>query len=142
MSKKGGEQQEWGSAWERKDESNALQQRTVTEQAFIWAETAALGGRTQQRRQHWALIYHSLPSLQLETRWTRKGGRSGDAHRKHNTTPMLVPRRFLEYHVDFYSFAMYPNFTSFFLPDAPLCLHLAWFEGIFIWMESTELNGN
>ncbi|KAK5620201.1 hypothetical protein CRENBAI_000573, partial [Crenichthys baileyi] len=25
---------------EGKDESNALQQRTVTEQAFIWAETA------------------------------------------------------------------------------------------------------
>lgn len=144
VSKKGGEQQEQGGAWERKDESNALQQRTVTEQAFIGAQTAALGGRTRQRQQrHSALIYHSAPPRQLETRWTQKGGVSGDTHWKHNTTSMLVHLSSLEYCVDFYSSGWHPHFT-FFPPlhDALFCLPLAWFEGIFIQAESMELNDN
>lgn len=45
---------------ERKDESNALQQRTVIDRAFILAEAAAVAGRTQQRRrQHQDCFHHS-----------------------------------------------------------------------------------
>lgn len=89
---------------ERKDESNALQQRTVTDQAFIWAQTAAVAGRTQrQQQQH---CFQSVPPPQLETRWTRRGGGAGDTHREHNTSPMPPAIWFPEYYVGFSSFAL------------------------------------
>lgn len=117
---------------ERKDESNALQQRTVTDQAFIWAETAAVAGRTQQQQQqHSALLYHSVPPPQLETRWTRRGGGTVDTHREHNTSPMPPEIWFLEYSVvGFSSFAL-QHINSLFLlilfcPSITLSCVLIW----------------
>lgn len=93
VSKEGGEQKEGRECMrERKDESNALQQRTVTDQAFIWAETAAVAGRTQQ--QCLAPLYHSVPPPQLETRWTQRGGGTreytpGAQHLSNATSKMI-----------------------------------------------------
>lgn len=92
---------------ERKDESNALQQRTVTDQAFIWAETAAVAGGTRQQQQQQCsqLLSHSVSPPQLEKRWTRRGGGTGDTHLEHTTFP-IPAIWFLEYYVGFPSFAL------------------------------------
>lgn len=115
-------EQEWarreeGRKREGVHESNALQQRTVTDQAFIWAETAAVEGRTQEqqrRQQHSELLYYSVPLSQLETRWTQRGGDTGITHWEHNTSLIPPPVWFLDYYIGFSSFAL-QHMSSLFL---------------------------
>lgn len=112
---------------EGKDESNALQQSPVTDQAFISAETAAVAGRTQQQQ-----LQHRSITQCLHHSWRQGGHEEGDRHREHNTSPLSPAIWFLEYYA-----SSLPRSTSIPLSSSHSSVHLllipqSWFEGVFM----------
>lgn len=116
---------------ERKDESNALQQRTVTDQAFIWVETAAVAGRTQQQRRQ----QHSSIIQCLQHSWIRGGHEEAEAQGIHTNTSPMPPGILcwlFQLCLGAYQFLSPPDTLQF------ICCPflLSWFEGVFMPRES------
>lgn len=125
---------------ERKDESNALQQRTVTDRAFILAETAAVAGRTQRRRRRWRqnqdCFHHSWRGgehKEVKTQGTLSG--------EYITSPMPPEIWFLEYYFGFSSFVWQHmrSFLSFLILLSLSPFPLSWIKEVLMpgeaWIE-------
>lgn len=103
----------------RKDESNALQQRTVTDGAFILAETAPVAGRP--RRQRWDRLCSQATAAGEE-------GEEKEVKTRGSTSHLLLcrQRRSLGYYFGFSS-SSWQQITSFFFSLSfliVLCLKL------------------